>query len=321
MKQSTLVPTVSIILPVYNAATYLRESIDSVLRQDYTEFELIIVNDGSSDDSQAIIDQYAARDKRIVSITQKNMGLVKTLNRAISLARGELIARIDGDDPWFDGKLSAQTAALRDDPSLVLIGGGFEIINEEGYYLETVLTPTRDEDIRRALMLRNAFGHAGVVFRKKAAIEVGLYDSNYTVTEDYALWIKLASIGRVKNLPYPVYRYRINMSGLSQQNSDRQTHETRHQQDALWNSSLPRLLTRREIRTQATRYFFSSGNQGFGVALKYQFLEDNAQLGVRLIARGRIIRGIRQILAVATIGRSGARAAWRRMNIYKLRRG
>lgn len=318
---NTKTPLVSIILPAYNTERYLAESIDSVLRQSFPDFELIIINDGSTDNTQAIIDTYTTRDPRIVVIQQDNRGLVATLNSGIKKARGTYIARIDGDDPWFDNKLQAQVDELLCDPGLVLIGGGFEIVDENGYFIETILPPTRDEDIRRTLLLRNSFGHASVVFKKDAVIKAGLYDDKYKVTEDYNLWIKLSGLGRVKNLPYPIYRYRINMSGLSQQNSDKQMEETKQQQESLWHDTPPRLLTRRELLTQAIRYLRMTDTRGFGVSLKQQFLEDNAQIAVRYISHGNIVTGIRQLLSIASVGRSGLKAVIKRVNIYKLRRG
>lgn len=214
-EKSKVQPKVSIILPAYNTARYLKESLDSVLRQSYTNFELIALNDGSTDTTGDILDQYAASDTRIVVVHQDNIGLVKTLNKGINLAKGELIARIDGDDPWMDDKLLEQVNCFNEDPSLVLSGGGFEIINTDGYYLETVMPPLFDEDIRRTLYLRNTFGHSAVVFKKEAAIQAGLYSSDHGPTEDYDLWIRLAKIGTVSNLPRPIYRYRINLNGIS----------------------------------------------------------------------------------------------------------
>jgi glycosyltransferase involved in cell wall biosynthesis len=284
-----------------------------VLRQDYKNYELIIINDGSTDLTQTIINEYAKRDDRIIPIKQKNAGLVATLNKGIGLARGIYIARIDGDDPWMEGKLTDQISELEKDERLVLIGGGFEIIDENGYYIETIFPPTRDEDIRRTLMLRNTFGHAGVIYRKDAIVKAGLYSNQCGPTEDYDMWIKLSSIGRLKNLAHPVYRYRIHRNGISQQNSQKQALATKQHVEKIWSKSTPRVLSRREIIIQSNRYLHQTPQLWYGQALKEQFLSDNAQIGVKLIRHGHIINGLLQILYVASIGRSGTKAALKRI--------
>lgn len=310
-------PTVSVILPAYNAERYIEESIQSVLRQDFKDYELIIINDGSTDNTQDIINYYKSLDDRIVAIKQKNQGLVKTLNHGLALARGEYIARIDGDDPWMNCKLSRQLKEFKNNPSLVLVGGGFEVIDEDGFYVETIFPPTEDDDLRRALMLRNVFGHAGIMMLKSAAKSVGGYHADCGPTEDYDLWIRLAKIGTVKNLAFPVYRYRINSTGISQQNSTIQAIETKKHVDKQWRESYPAVLTRHEIVDRATAYLSASRRGWYNVALKEQFLADNAQIGIKLIRYGQYSDGIRQLYSVASIGRSGVRAVIKRLKMVR----
>ena len=300
-------PDVSIILPAYNAAPFLKESLDSVLRQSYANFELIALNDGSSDDTGLILDEYAKRDNRVKVIHQENLGLVATLNKGIGLARAPLIARIDGDDPWMDDKLSEQVDAFTHDPELVLIGGGFEIINTDGYYLETVMPPLDDEDIRRTLYLRNAFGHSGVVFKKEAAETAGLYSSDHGPTEDYDLWIRLSQQGKVANLARPVYRYRINLEGISQMNSEKQMIFTKRHAEEQWSSALPSVLSRSELKARSEAYLKKPSILGLGVLLKNQLLADNAQIGIKLLRRRQYANGIKQLIAVCSTGRTGVK--------------
>lgn len=306
-------PSVSIIMPAYNAELYIRESIDSVLRQSFTDFELIIINDGSTDNTQSIAEHYAKIDKRVLVINQKNQGVVATLNAGIKEARAPYIARIDGDDPWFDNKLEDQVNAFKRNAELVLIGGGFEIIDEDGYYIETIFPPTYDRDIRRTMMLRNSFGHAGVMFKRNAIVKAGLYSDKCGPTEDFDMWIKLSKLGKVANLPRPIYRYRINRSGISQQNSAIQTKETTKHIERQWQQSTPTTLSRREIRERSEEYVQLGRTTGYGVALKDQFLSDNAQIGMKLIRRKKYKQGFFQLLHVASTGRSGLRAVQRRL--------
>jgi len=312
-------PLVSIVLPVYNAAAYLRESVDSVLRQDYRNFELLIINDGSSDESRAIIEEYAKRDSRIIAYHQENIGLVKTLNRGIELSNGSYVARIDGDDPWLDKKLSRQMHVLVSNPDTILIGGGFEIIDEDGYYLETISVPTTHEDILRTLSLRNAFGHAGVVFKRDAALKAGGYRDNFGPTEDYDLWIRLSQMGTVANLARPVYRYRVNRGGISQQNSERQANETKAHTERIWAETMPKVLTKATLIKKGNEYLSSGTPSWYGVALKQQMLADNAQIGVKLIRYRHYVDGMRQLIEVCLTGRAGMRQVRSRLSQITLR--
>ncbi len=306
-------PLFSIIIPLYNKEKEIRQTLESVLLQSFHDIEVIVINDGSTDGTADIINAYAALDKRIVPVHQENIGLVATLNKDINIAKGEPIARIDGDDPWMDDKLLAQVNAFTEDPSLVLVGGGFEIINNDGYYLETVMPPLDDEDIRRTLYLRNAFGHSAVVFKKSAAVEAGLYSSEHGPTEDYDLWIKLSKLGSVANLPRPVYKYRINMSGISQQNSEKQMQFTKNHAEGQWKESLPPLKSRAELKQRSEEYLGAPSVLGLGVLLKNQLLADNAQIGIKLIRRKQYKEGIKQLIAVCLTGRTGIKMTIERL--------
>lgn len=301
-------------MPIYNASAFLRESIDSVLRQNYTDFELLLINDGSNDSSKTIIKEYADRDVRIVAVHQHNIGLVATLNKGVKLAKGEYIARIDGDDPWLDNKLAEQINFLDTHQSVVLVGGGFEVIDEKGYYIETVPVPTRHEDIIRTMTLRNTFGHAGVVFRKDAFNRAGGYRDDFGPTEDYDLWIRLANIGRVANLAHPVYRYRINRGGISQQNSERQAQETKLHASRFWTTYPPSVISRSELLKKSKAYLSKGDPEWYGIALKQQMLADNAQIGVKMIRYRRYTDGLKQILAVTSTGRTGVREVKKRIS-------
>lgn len=304
-------PLVSVILPAYNTEKYLRETIDSILRQTFTNFECIIINDGSTDTSQKIIDHYAKIDSRIIPIKQQNMGLVATLNKGVELAKGTYIARVDGDDPSFSTRLEKQVEILQKDESVVLVGGGYEMINEEGHYLQTIATPTLNDDLRRAILLRNPFGHASVVFRKDAAVQAGLYSNEFGPTEDQELWIRLAKYGSFAAVPEPVYRYRVNTGGISQNNSHRQAVETKKHLHILWQDSYPDVLTRKELIKRSSLYAKTAGS--YGLDMKRQLLEDNAQIGIKFVRYKQYSAGIKQLWNVASIGRKGISAIIKRI--------
>lgn len=314
MKKTDNSPKVSLLMPVYNGAPYLKETLDSVLRQTFTDFELIIINDGSTDDTKTIIEAYSTRDSRIVAVHQDNIGLVNSLNKGLAIARSNLIARIDGDDPSFETRLDEQYQLFMNDKSLVLAGGGFEIIDENGYFIETIHPAIDDRDLRRTLMLRNPFGHAGVMFRKDAALQTGGYSSDFGPTEDYDLWIRLSKLGTLAAIPNPIYRYRINRKGISQSNSKLQAKETKQHIEKQWRESVPVLLSRRELTATSKRLIRLAKTTPYGVGMKEQLLSDNAQIGIKLIRYKHYFQGIRQLLNVASTGRTGIKVVRKRLN-------
>jgi glycosyltransferase involved in cell wall biosynthesis len=308
MQKNIQNPIVSIVLPVYNAELFLAETLDSILRQTFSNFEVIAINDGSTDSSLGILKEYAKKDARIVIIDQKNMGLVKTLNSAISSARGTYIARVDADDPSFENRLELQVEVLDKNSNIVLVGGGFEIIDENGFFIETVHAPTREEDIRRAMLIRNPFGHAGVMFTKKAFKDTGGYSDDCGPTEDYDLWVRLSHVGNITSIPQPLYRYRIVQSGISQSASEEQAKFTKKITENLWKKQTPRVLSRQELLVQANRYLHLPTRESYNVGIKVQFLSDNARIGTKLIRHAQYLQGIKQLLSVASVGRSGIKA-------------
>lgn len=304
-------PTVSVLMPIYNAAEFLPETIDSVLRQSFDDFELLLVNDGSTDDSQQIIDEYASRDKRIIAYKQRNKGLVTTLNETIKKARGVYIARIDADDPSLPNRLKLQVNLFKDIPGLVLVGGTYEIIDDSGAPAGMSYAVGRDEDLRRALLIRNPFGHGGVMYRKDAAIKAGLYSTNHGPTEDYDLWIRMARLGSLAAVVEPIYRYRVVPSGISQSNSYDQAIHTKQHISAQWANYMPRVLSRREILKQAIRYANLRIGEPTRTGIRDQFLYDNVRIGFKLLRYGHVLKGSKQIINVALIGRSGIKATLR----------
>lgn len=184
---------VSVILATYNRSNTIKKAIDSVLSQTYRDFELIIINDGSTDDTLGVLRSY--NDSRIRIIENKeNIGFVKSLNKAIELAQGEYIARIDDDDYWCDNaKLEKQVKFLENNPEYVLVGCGM-IKNGTKY-----LFKEKDEDIRKVMLLADQFVHPGVVFRKDAWETVGRYDEKFFFSQDWDLWMRLGKIGKMYN--------------------------------------------------------------------------------------------------------------------------
>ncbi|MBA7555263.1 Undecaprenyl-phosphate 4-deoxy-4-formamido-L-arabinose transferase [subsurface metagenome] len=151
-------PYISVIMPCYNGAQYLREAIESILNQTFHDFEFVIINDGSTDASQEIIDSF--NDDRMLVIQQKNMGITKSLNKGLEMARGEYIARQDADDISFPDRFEKQVAYLDAHPEVAVLGGAIIRIDEKGNPLNKFVFPQSHEKITKKLYKDNQIVHS-----------------------------------------------------------------------------------------------------------------------------------------------------------------
>lgn len=215
-------PLVSIIIPTYNRANLLPKAIKSVLNQAFKDFELIIIDDGSTDNTKGAVSQFS--DHRVFYYKNSaNLGIQKSLNRGIKLARGIYIARIDDDDEWIDrDKLRKQVDFLSNNRDYVLIGTGAVFVDENNKEILRFLNSQSDAEIRQRLLGKNCFIHSSVMFCKKAALCFGGYDdsarTNHADAEDYDLWLKLGSIGKFANLPIYGIKFTVHSDSLSARN-------------------------------------------------------------------------------------------------------
>jgi len=202
-------PLLSVVMSVYNGARFLHSAIESILTQSFSDFEFIIVDDGSTDYSREIVSRYAKIDERIRLIGQENCGQAAALNRGCALARGEYIARMDADDVALSTRFGRQMAFLREHPGIGLFGGAIQEIDAQDNPIRTMIFPTTDEEIRRCEMQFNCFCHPTVVFPKQIFEETGGYRRAFVHADDYDLWLRLAEQRRVANLPEIVLNYRM----------------------------------------------------------------------------------------------------------------
>lgn len=204
-------PLVSIIIPTHNRQGYLKRAIKSVLCQTYQNIEIVVIDDGSTDETPKIVSELAKKEPRITALKNEiNLGFVKTLNRGINRARGKYIARLDDDDFWVDPKkLEKQVGFLERHPDYVLVGGGVIKIDKEGKELVRYLLPEKDEVIRRSILIDNLFAHSAVLFKKDAWERAGGYDGEFGFFADRDLWLKLGKLGKFYNFQeYFVYYLR-----------------------------------------------------------------------------------------------------------------
>jgi glycosyltransferase involved in cell wall biosynthesis len=205
-------------MTVYNSERYLRETLDSVLGQTFRDFEFIIVNDGSTDRSLEILQEYAQRDGRIRIISRGNTGIVVAANEGIAAARGEYLARTDSDDVSAPTRFEKQAAYLDAHPECVLLGSRVIETDPNGIAVSESGHALAHEEIDRQLL--TAYGGWAVLqpttmMRTAAVRAVGGYRGRYNISEDHDLFVRLAERGKVANLPEPLLRYRRRLDGAT----------------------------------------------------------------------------------------------------------
>ncbi|WP_323665716.1 glycosyltransferase family 2 protein [Pectobacterium punjabense] len=207
-------PLVSVIMPIYNVAEYVHSAIESIINQTYKNIELIIINDGSTDDSDSIIKQFL-HDTRIKYLSRENKGLISTLNEGIAHAQGEFIARMDGDDISHPERIKKQVEFLLKNEDIAVLGTASVIINSESDKIGE-RNPPSSPFFNKALMI---FGptvtHPSVMIRRSLVGSELYYNPNSFYVEDYELWLRLSKKVKIANLSEKLFYYRINTNGIS----------------------------------------------------------------------------------------------------------
>jgi len=217
---------VTILMPVYNCREYVREAIDSILGQTFRDFEFLIIDDGSTDDTNEIIRKYSD-DRIIIHENEKNLGLIATLNKGLDLANGRYIARMDGDDISYPDRIKQQFKFMESNPDVGLCGTWFE--NFSG---NTIYEPTRysrnDSDIRLMHLHQIHLSHGTCIFRTSVLKENNLYfNPEYVHAEDFELWTRIAKCTKFANIQQVLYKVRVNTNGVSESNRNIQNENTK----------------------------------------------------------------------------------------------
>lgn len=210
-------PLITVLMPVYNGEKFLRESISSVLAQSLADFEFLIVDDGSSDRTSKIIESYS--DPRIKLLRQCNMGIAKSLNRGLELARGKYVARMDADDICRPDRFMLQIKYLTSHPDCVAVGSQLADIDHAGNFIDWRLVPLFHGDIvRRMLSGRGGqVPHPAAMFRRQGLLRIGGYRQVYELAEDLDLFLRLSEVGKLANLPRQLVFYRVHGGSVSEQ--------------------------------------------------------------------------------------------------------
>jgi glycosyltransferase involved in cell wall biosynthesis len=223
MQPQEKLPRISVLMPVFNNDRYIVEAIESILNQTESDFEFVIVDDGSTDRTSAILRDYETRDTRIRVIRQKNGGIVSALNTGMRFCRGEYIARMDGDDISYPNRFNLQLDYLDNNPDCVVVGGVFMSIDEEGTnlapyrFVRNKVTSFRSFPIQVALTV-----HPLAMIRKEALVALAGYRATFPHAEDYDLFIRISKYGRLHNLDEILLSYRNHHQSISRRNIELQ---------------------------------------------------------------------------------------------------
>jgi len=209
-------PAISVVMSVFNGEAFLRESIDSILRQTFTDFEFVILDDGSNDSTPKILSDFAKRDSRVRVFPQKNKGRAESLNRGIDLVRSPLIARMDADDISLSHRLKEQYEFMNGHPEVGLLGSGVEFITPGGKRFGfSLLPPLDDAELRNRMRYANQFYHPTVIMREEVVVAAGKYRKALCDADDFDLFLRMAERTKLASLSRPVLLYRVHAGQAS----------------------------------------------------------------------------------------------------------
>ncbi len=205
-------PEISVIMPVHNGEKYLREAVDSILSQTFSDFELLIIDDGSTDSTPDIIK--SIDDERIVYLkNESNMGISHSLNRGIAASKGKYIARMDADDISLPQRFEKQIEFMKSNPEVMLLGCAVEAFGEDFENTVRVFSKFND-DIKIDMLFSTPFAHPSLMFNRRI-FEDGLYNSDFNGIEDYELWIRFAKKHQMSTLDEVLFMYRMHVSQVT----------------------------------------------------------------------------------------------------------
>jgi glycosyltransferase involved in cell wall biosynthesis len=250
-------PKITVLLPVYNCELYVQTAVESILNQTFTDFEFLIIDDASTDGTVSILKKFD--DSRIQLIEKPvNSGYTNSLNYGLQIAKGEYIARMDGDDMSYPERFTKQIAYLETHPEVVVCGTAYKILGNDKH----ITLPELHEDIKISLLWGNCISHPSVMIRKKILDDYSIqYDTNKEPAEDYAMWVRLLSIGKLHNLQEVLLEYRIYSSQVSRKRAVEQKKNdiaTKFQLlqylDVKWNDSESEFLERQFCKTEVIAF-------------------------------------------------------------------
>jgi cellulose synthase/poly-beta-1,6-N-acetylglucosamine synthase-like glycosyltransferase len=266
-------------MPVFNAEKFLRAAIDSILGQTWSDFEFVIIDDGSTDGTGEILRKYEQEDPRVRLVFCEHVGVTNALNEGLAVSRGEYVARMDADDVSMPERFAVQVDYLDEHPEVVAVGSAIETMDTEGAALGFSRWAETHEEIDR-LLLRGQGGlaHPSAMIRLEALKAIGGYRPEFRYAQDKDLWLRLAEHGRLANLPLPLLRYREHAGSIGFAHRDEQSEALRRAvHDAYMRRGLAepgeaviRVPARLSLGEQHRRWLKTAVRAGnFGTAFKY----------------------------------------------------
>lgn len=217
-------PLVSVLMPCYNVELYVKEALDSILSQTYSNLEVIVIDDASTDNTSDVLATIALSDSRIKVVKNEiNMKLIATLNKGVALCSGMYIARMDADDISFPNRIEKQVEFLENNLDYDIVSTQFYTFRTGHKKRNLYHNPEKYEDLKGYLLFRSGICHPAVMIRRELFTDKGLsFQKGFLHVEDYALWVKALYVTKMANLPDPLLYYRIHDSQVSVQNDERQ---------------------------------------------------------------------------------------------------
>jgi glycosyltransferase involved in cell wall biosynthesis len=211
-----MTPLVSVLMSVYNGEKYLREAIASLESQSGVDFECLVIDDGSTDGSSALLRDWAKRDSRVrLERKETNAGLTQRLTELLAHAKAAFVARQDSDDRSLPDRLQRQAEHLQRHEAVALVGSAYDIIDDQGAVLNTLRPPAQSSDLKEALQFRNVLAHGSWMARRELLQDVGGYRSTFRYAQDYDVLLRVIEKGEIECLPDALYQLRLDENSLS----------------------------------------------------------------------------------------------------------
>ena len=212
-------PKITVLMPVYNSTKYVNKAVKSVLEQSFSNFELLIIDDASTDDTPKILKELAKQDKRIRVIrNDKNLHIGGSLNKGINYAKAEVIARMDSDDIAHIDRLKKQYDLIMSNKNIGVVGSDILLIDADGNEVSYRPYRTKSKDLKSTLFRYSPFAHPVTMYRKSVVKEMGLYNPAYSPTEDVDLWFRIGKKYKFASVNEPLLKYRMLLQSHSNRN-------------------------------------------------------------------------------------------------------
>ena len=221
-------------MPVHNTGPYLEDALKSIFSQTFQDWELLVLDDGSTDHSREILEKLAQGEPRLRVLAREYRGVVTTRNELMAAARAPLLAWMDSDDHSVPERLALQVQRMREEPELVCLGGAWLMTDPEGLPIRIFDFPTDHEDILKAMEEEIAIGFGASMMRRDSAMAVGGFREPFVISEDYDLCLRLSEVGRVANLPEVILHYRQHMGSTVNAGRPRSSTYSRLARELAW---------------------------------------------------------------------------------------